>query len=196
MTVSSCVKHCTVLWISYESTDSCRNHSLSTHLGARTSTMSCYNLKYTTTHTSLNSADNNSMADLFSKLPVNVYYASPCQKLHLSYLSIEAMLSQWWEKPKGAKSRLSNIRLSLDPSAPPHPHPHPYPRGSDRKIGTKGEVTPQDNQDSSGMKTATNRHDLYGYQKVVRSLSLTEHSDPYVVSNIVSVDTGGFPGKE
>ena len=39
MTVSSCVKHCTVLWISYESTDSCRNHSLSTHLGARTSTM-------------------------------------------------------------------------------------------------------------------------------------------------------------
>ena len=41
MTVSSCVKHCTVLWISYESTESCRNHSLSTHLGARTSTMSC-----------------------------------------------------------------------------------------------------------------------------------------------------------
>ena len=30
-----------LLWISYESTDSCRNHSLSTHLGARTSTMSC-----------------------------------------------------------------------------------------------------------------------------------------------------------
>ena len=45
MTVSSCVKHCTVLWISYESTDSCRNHSLSTHLGARTSTMSCYNCR-------------------------------------------------------------------------------------------------------------------------------------------------------
>ena len=44
MTVSSCVKHCTVLWISYESTDSCRNHSLSTHLGARTSTMSCFNV--------------------------------------------------------------------------------------------------------------------------------------------------------
>ena len=28
MTVSSCVKYCTVQWISYESTDSCRNHSL------------------------------------------------------------------------------------------------------------------------------------------------------------------------